>query len=125
MKRRRQRGVSLIEVLTAISLFALVAGAVGTLASGSMLRTTENRHATGAALLASQELERLRGLDYVDIVSGSSTMTMGGQYFTVDVAVQADTPAAGMKHITVTVDWNGPEGARTYEVETTFTDITA
>jgi len=112
MKRRRQRGFSLVEILASMTLFAIVASAMGLLATQSMRRTTENRHSTAAVLLAQQELERLRGLDYPALVGGSYGATMGGQSFTVDTAVQPNSPDPNMSQIAVTVSWMGPEGSR-------------
>lgn len=122
--RRRQRGVSLLEVLAAMSLFALVASAVGALSVQSLLHTAVNRHYTMAAMLAQQEVEDLRSLEYVDVVSRSSTQTVEGQVYTTDTAVQANTPAANMSTVTVTVRWDGPEGTKNYAVKTIFTDVT-
>ncbi len=123
--RTRQRGVSLMEVLAAMVLFSLVASAIGALATQSMVHTVRNRHSTNASLIAQQELERLRGLDYVNLASSTSTMTMGGQSFNVASTVAANTPAANMSTITVTVSWSGPEGSRSYVVQTIYTAIDA
>lgn len=121
--RRRQRGVSLLEVLASMVLFALVASAVGALATQSMVHTARNRHSTNAALVAQQELERLRGLAYTAMASGTSTKTMAGQTFNVVSNVATNNPAANMSTITVTVTWNGPEGTRSYVVQTIYTAI--
>ena len=121
--RKRQRGVSLMEVLAAMVLFALVASAVGALATQSMVHTVRNRHSTNASLIAQEELERLRGLDYVNLASSSSTVIMGGQTFNVSSTVTGNSPAANMSAITVTVTWTGPEGARSYAVQTIYTSI--
>jgi Tfp pilus assembly protein PilV len=112
-----------MEVLAAMVLFALVASAVGALATQSMVHTVRNRHSTNASLIAQEELERLRGLDYATLASSSSTMTMGGQTFNVATTVAGNTPAANMSLITVTVTWTGPEGARSYVVQTIYTSI--
>ncbi len=124
-RRRRQQGVSLLEVLAALTLFSIVASGVAALAVQSMVRTVENKHASAAALIAQQTLEELRGLEYDDIAGGSTTVTMQGQEYDVETVVLAGTPAAGMSHITVTVSWTGPEGSRSYAVETIYTDITS
>ena len=123
-RRRRQRGVSLIEVLAAMTLFALVASAVGALATSALLNTTINRHYTMAAMLAQGELEDLRGLDYPAVGSRASVQTVEGQVYNIDTVVAANTPAANMSLVTVTVRWNGPEGTRNYAVDTIFTDVT-
>jgi general secretion pathway protein I len=125
MRSRRVRGFSLLEMLAALSLFAIVASAVVTLASQSMRRTIENRHGTQAALLIQTELERLRELDYPNVVAGTTMTSMAGQSYSMVTAVAADTPAANMKQVTVTVSWTGPEGARSYAVQTILTDVTA
>ena len=125
MSRRRQRGFSLVEILASISLFAIVASATGILATQSMRRTTDNRHATAAVLIAQQELERNRALDYPQVVSTTSSAVMGGQNYTVVTSVQTDVPVANTKTVTVTVNWVGPEGSRSYALPTILTDITA
>jgi Tfp pilus assembly protein PilV len=119
--------VSLLEVLAAMALFALVASGVGALATQSMVRTGQNRHATAAALLAQRELERIRALPYASVAAagGSTSATIAGQSFTVSSVVQPDTPALNMSQITTTVSWTGPEGAKSYAVRTIFTSVTS
>ena len=124
MRRRRQRGISLMEVLAAMSLFAVVASGVGALATGSLRYTTLNRHGTAAAMLAQQQLEDLRSLDYASILPGSKSATVAGQLYTIGTGVLADNPAAGMKKITVSVSWTGPEGNKSYAIQTIFTAVT-
>lgn len=125
MRRRRQRGFSLMEVLAGMTLFAIVASGMGLLATQSMLRTTENRHSTAAVLLAQQEVERLRALDYPAVVGGAYGAAMGGQNFTVTTVVQPNFPDPNMSQVNVTVSWVGPEGSRSYALRTIFTDVTA
>ena len=123
MSRRRSSGFSMLEVLAAMSLFAIVASAIGALASSSMLHTTQNRHYTIAAMLAQEELENLRGLDYVDLASRSSVSTESGMTYKIDSYVQPNVPANSMSQITVHVTWLGPEGPKYYEIETIFTNV--
>ncbi len=118
-----ERGLSLLEVLAAMTLFAIVAAGTGALASQSIRRTVENRHASAAALLVQRELERVRSLDYASIAAATSTQTLAMQSFTVTTGVQDNTPAANMKRITVTVSWTGAEGSKSYSVQTIFTDV--
>jgi general secretion pathway protein I len=125
MSRRRQRGGSLLEVLAAMTLFALVASAIGALAHSSITHTTQNRHYTIAAMLAQRELEDLRGLDYPSVVSRSSVATDSGQAYTIGTVVQPGAPVANTSTVTVTVGWLGPEGPKNYVVQTIFTDVTA
>jgi prepilin-type N-terminal cleavage/methylation domain-containing protein len=118
-----ERGTSLMEVLCAMSLFAIVASGVAAMAANSMRATANNRQSTAAQMIAQEELEQLRGFDYADIESRSRSETMENQTFDVHSEVVVDNPAAGMKHITVTVSWNSPLGSRQYELETIFTSI--
>lgn len=122
--RRGERGISLLEALCAMTLFSLVASAMGTLAVSSIRSTSANRHATVGAMLAQREVEELRGFDYLAVASRSSSTTVGGQTYTIATNVQTNVPAAGMKSITATVAWTGPEGARSYVARTILTDIT-
>ena len=132
MRRRRTRtpsraarraGFTLLEVLAALSLFAIVASGTGAMALQSMRHTVANRHATQAAMLAQEELEYQRGLDFADIVARTQSLTMGGQVYTVVTGVLANTPASEMSTITVTVSWAGPEGSKYYAVQTIYTAV--
>ena len=123
MKRRRSGGFSIIEVLAAMSLFAVLASAICAVATTSVRFTTANRHATLGTMLAQRELEDLRGLAYAAIVSRSTVDTVQGQTYTINSNVTNNSPAAGMKRIVVTVSWTGPEGSRDHEIETIFTSL--
>jgi hypothetical protein len=112
-------------VLSAISLFALVAAAVASLATTSMRQTTWNRHATAAAMLAQEEVEFLRGENYDTIDGRSALVSVEGQDYAVTTTVVRDVPAQRMSHITVRVDWTGPEGSRMYEIETILAPVNA
>jgi type II secretion system protein I len=125
MRRRRQRGFSIVEVLAAMTLFAIVGSAMGILATQEMRRTTESRHATAAVLIAQQQLEAARALDYPNVANTSGSATMNGQAFTYVTQVQTDVPVANTKTVTVTVNWVGPEGSRSYSLPTILTDVTA
>ena len=52
-----------------MTLFALVASAVGALATSALLHTTINRHYTMAAMLVQGEIEDLRSPAYPAIAS--------------------------------------------------------
>jgi len=127
MSRQRERGVSLIEVLAAMTLFAVVASGIAALATQSMVRTVQNRHATAAALLAQRELERIRALPYASVATagGGSSAIVQGQSFTLNTVILTDTPALNMSQITATVSWTGPEGSKSYAVRTIYTSVTS
>jgi prepilin-type N-terminal cleavage/methylation domain-containing protein len=121
--RRRAAGFTLLEVLFAMTLFALVSTAVNVVAVASMRQSLHNRHGTAAVLLAQEEVENLRSLDYEDIEARQLGADVAGQSYAIVTEVEDDTPAAGMKQITVTVSWDGMEGEQEYVVETIFTAL--
>jgi prepilin-type N-terminal cleavage/methylation domain-containing protein len=125
MTRRRERGFTLLEVLSAMTHFALVAAEVVALATTTMLHTIQNRHASTAPQHAQQRLEDLRSLPFASIAGGTTTSTVSGQSYTVATSVQQNTPATGMARINVLVTWTGPEGARSYGIDTIYTAITS
>lgn len=122
-QRRRQAGISLLEVLVAITLFALVASGVAAMAGNSMRATANDRAATAAQMIAQEEIEAVRALEYADIVPAARSVTRVGKTFEVDRFVSDDDPAEGMKTITVQVQWAGPLGAKSYELQTIFTAV--
>ncbi len=119
MKRLQDtRGVSLIEVLAAVTVFALVAAgtAVGTIAS--YRGATASRSTTVAAALIHDKIEQLRSLDPTtnpaDLTSGlhndpgnplNEVGGSGGQYTRLWV-VLPDTPRRGLSTVIVTIMWN-------------------
>lgn len=124
MRRRSQRGFSIIEVLASLTLFMIVAGAVTAFSRSSLRSSVTNRHASNAAFIAQEQIETLRGLDYPSIVSSTTSVSIAGQNYTLGTVVVNNSPAAGMKDITVTVRWTGPEGPRSYAIRTIYTSLT-
>ncbi len=122
-RRRTEAGFSLMEMLFAMTLFSFVASGTAALAVASMRHTANNRASTSGQMLAQEELERVRGLEYADIVSGTRERVMHGQDYEIGTNVVDNSPATGMKHITVTVGWQGPMGYRSYAIETIFTSV--
>jgi len=122
-RRASQRGISLLEILVAITLFALTASGLAAFAMHSLRRTSGNRTSTGAVIAAQHEIEDLRGLDYVAVASRSYATTISGHPYGVGTAVANNTPASGMKQVTVTVSWTEPLGPQSYVVRTILTQI--
>ena len=128
--RRGARGVTLIESLFALTLLGLAATAIGNLFVQQIRMQGWNVYRTNAIALASAALEDLRAMDYASIPTGSSstpartaTATLGGMTYTVNTYVLADTPANGMKQITVTVSFRDPTGAQSYSLNGIYTAI--
>ena len=121
--RRSQRGVSLLEILVAITLFALTSSGLAAFLVQSLRRTAGNRASTGAVIAAQHEVEDLRSLDYPAIVSRSYATTITGKSYGVGTVVQNDAPASGMKQVTVTVSYTEPLGPESYVLRTILTQI--
>jgi len=122
-RHRSQAGISLLEVLVAMTLFALVASGVAAMTANSLRATANDRASTAAQMIAQDEIEQVRALEYADIAPSSRSVAMAGTTYSVDRLVTDNDPADGMKTITVQVQWVGPLGARSYEVQTIFTAV--
>lgn len=120
----RERGGTLIECLVAIALFGLGGAAMEGLLVQHLRMESTNVTSTTAITLASKELEDLRGLDYLDIGSRSSTVTMDGLCYNIQTTVVANSPQANLKSITASVSWTEPSGPKTYSLYGIYTDIT-
>ena len=108
------RGVSLVEIMVALTIFtAGVAVAMRTLPEGNA-STTKSRNMAVSTSLAEEKLEELMNFDYDDM-NLSDGLHMDSQnpidsHFTRSWNVTADSPVAGMKTLSVTVEYP-PYGA--------------
>ena len=103
-KKVNNRGLSIIEVIFALSIFAIGILAVSTLAISAISSNASARRVTDATALAEDRLERLAAMPYDDI-QGNSEMV--GAYQVTWVVVENDIMDK-TKSITVTV--NCPQG---------------
>lgn len=137
--RRNDYGTTLIETLVAIALFGISMAAIGNLLTCHIRRAGTNSSYTTAVSMAEQELEDLRSLSYSDIASRSSRLpsctssswwcatekpSAGTMPYTITTTVVPDSPAANMKRITITVNWNEPNGPQTYTLYAIYTAVT-
>ena len=126
MVRRRvsEDGVTLLETLVALGLFAVTAATMGNFLVAQIRMSSSNYLYSQAYVLAEQQLETLRALpQYTDIVPASTTTSVGGTQFTVATGVLNDTPADGLKQITVNVSWQDNLGSRNVAVQTVYTQV--
>lgn len=119
-----QRGVTLLETLVALSLFAITAATMGKFMVTQIRRSASNYLYTEAYVLAEQQLETLRALpDYSQIVPSSNVASVGGTAFVVNTNVLNNTPADGLKQITINVNWHDNFGAQNVAVQTIYTQV--
>ena len=119
-----QRGVTLVETLVALGLFAVTAATMGDFLVSQIRRASSNYLYSQAYSLAEQQLESLRSLpDYNSIVPSSTTTTVGNTQYTVATSVLNDTPADGLKQITITVSWQDNFGSQNVAVQTIYTQV--
>lgn len=118
-----QRGLSLIETLVALGLFAVTAATMGNYLVSQLRLSSRNYLYTQAYALAEVQLESTRALHYNDMVPNSSTTNVGGTSFTVQTQIQNDTPADGLKQITVNVGWKDMQGPQNVAVQTIYTEV--
>ena len=115
-----ERGVSLVEVLTALTLFAIVAAGLTVTTVSTTHSNTVSKTTAAASALVNDEIEQLRALDPATnpaaLTAGthsdpSNPLTGSGAAngsFTRTWTVTANTPGHGLSEVAVSVSWNGP-----------------
>jgi Tfp pilus assembly protein PilV len=120
-----QGGISLLETIVALALFAICAATTGNYLVSQIRLSTSNYLTTQAYAIAEQELESTRALDWADMAPGSKVVSVDGRVFNVATAILNDSPADGLKSITVNVSWSEPLGAKNVAVKTIYTEVQA
>jgi len=121
---RNQRGTTLIECVAAIVLFAIAAAAIGDLLAQQIRMQNSNGTTTTAISVAAAELEDVRTLNYGDMANRSSTTVVDGVTYNLDTSVVANSPQQNMKTVHTTVVWTEPTGAKSYTLQSIYTDVT-
>lgn len=134
--RTYSRGLSLVEMLVTIAVFALVFGGLFTAVQFTLKIMSSSKATTSALSLANERIEYIRSLSYNDIgtISGipdgsipqNSTTTLNGITFYERVLIQyVDSPDDGegasdengiladYKQVKVEYSWNGFNGTST------------
>jgi Tfp pilus assembly protein PilV len=125
-RRRRlaaAHGMSLIETLVALGLLAVSAGTVGNYLVQQIRMSSSNYLYTQAYSMAEEQLETTRALHFNDMIAGSKTASVGATTFTIATQILDDTPANGLKQITVTVSWKDGLGPKNVAVQTIYTEV--
>jgi prepilin-type N-terminal cleavage/methylation domain-containing protein len=118
-----QHGVSLVETMVALSLFAISAATVGQFIVRQTRMASTNNLTSIAQSLAEESLEGLRALDYDAIAPSSRSVTKGNVTFAIQTTVKNNTPGPSMKQITVDVSWADPLGTQNVTVHTIYTSV--
>ena len=121
---RNQRGVSLIETITALSLFAISAATMGDFLTHQIRVVGSNTNYTVAHEIGVEELEAMRSLLYEQMEGGTHEVQKGGMLYEITTTVDDNVPAPNMKSISVDIGWNEPDGQRHVVLETIYTAVT-
>lgn len=84
---RRERGFTLIEILVAFTIAALLLGVIYEIFSGGLRAATVGRHTTEALLIAESSLETITG---VAVAPGQTTDRVGSYERVTDVRERPD-----------------------------------
>lgn len=118
-----QSGLSLLETMVALGLFAITAATTSDFLVQQIRRTSQNNLATVAYAVAEEHLESVRAAKYGDMAGSSKQIEKGSVVFDVATTVEPDVPAPNLKRVTVNVGWNEPGGRRDVEVYTIYTAV--
>lgn len=132
--KRGNNGFAMLEVLAAVTLFAIVATGLAATTIGTVGANNVSRQAAAATALMHDKMEQLRALDPTtspaDLAAGSHSdplnpltpMGQGQGTYTRTWTVTANTPKTGLAQIVVTVSWKSPAArsitAATYVCQT-------
>ena len=120
---RGQRGMTLIETVVALALFALTAATMSRFLVAQIRHASNNNLQTRAYALVEEELEAMRAQRFADMAGGSKLVTESAVQYTVATTVADDTPSNGLKTINVNVSWKDPVGPRNVQVSTIYTEV--
>ncbi len=123
-KSRSQTGFTLIELL--VTILILTIGLLGTagLTTGIIRGNFFAKNITSATAIADTQLEAVQNKGYdnattTNFPSTPTTVSMGGVNFSRTTTIANDSPAANMKTVSVTVNWNeANNAARSVTLET-------
>jgi prepilin-type N-terminal cleavage/methylation domain-containing protein len=123
--RGNQEGLTLIEVLVAAVILAVVSVGISSLLAAGLTRSDTNSAMTHATDLAIQEMEDLRSLDYSTLASRTapnSPEVWNGTTFTIQSTVNRDSPAPNMSSVGVTVTWALRGQPYSYTLQSIYAD---
>lgn len=122
-RRLGQSGLSLLETMVALGLFAITAATTSDFLVQQIRRTSQNNLHTVAYAVAEEHLESVRAAKYGDMQGSTAQIEKGSVIFDVATTVEANVPAPNLKQVTVNVGWNEPGGRRDVQVQTIYTSV--
>ncbi len=119
--RNEDEGFTLVEVVVAMLVFAIIATGLLMTVTASLVNTRDTRARIVAANLASQEIDLIRSKNVFDIVSGTRTVSLNGDTYhvrtrwawqtnggeTATCEAGADTSSLAYKRVSIRVTWDG------------------
>ena len=109
LSRKKIRGFTLVEVLLATALLALMAGGFATLYSSGLNSLTSQKDRVFLNSHLSSRMEELKSRDHSNVTNGSEVVTVEGESYTINwtvAPVDLDGDAAtdgGALQVTVSV----------------------
>jgi len=82
-ERRGEEGLTLLELVVALSVFALISGGIAASIDSGLTLTRNNRERSVAANLASQEMDTVRSTTFTALVARTITQVVDGTSFTI------------------------------------------
>ena len=108
-------GFSMVEVLIAITIFAIFLTGFAQVLIHTFHASAQAKHMTAAVTLAQEKVEELRGLD--PLVSGADTTTLLGVGTLTRSWTVGGGPTAATSIATVGVSWTDTK-TRTFQLDT-------
>lgn len=113
-----RRGFTLVEVVVAIVMLAFGVLASASLTAALMRSNRGVTNRTRAVEVLREKVEDLQSERYADIVSGTDVRGVRGISYARSWTVTANTPAANLKTIQLTVTWSDRQGSHSITNDT-------
>ncbi|MBD3307108.1 prepilin-type N-terminal cleavage/methylation domain-containing protein [candidate division KSB3 bacterium] len=119
MNSMKEQGVTLIEILVALTIFGLLFGVLLTMLTQENQVIRDSLHTLQARLKANETLETLKTIPFQRLTSYSTVVRAESIQLHIDVLVKNADETGTLKHILVTVKWVEPPGRdNTYVLST-------
>ncbi len=113
VRPRQPKGFTLVEILVAISILAVALLGLISVTVMTMKGNTFSKTMTAATTLANDKIEELKRVGYAGLASGSDTTA---SLYARTWTIAQNAPAAGMKTVSVTVQWSWQGSTRSVTV---------